>query len=53
LTKTGKVSRARQKRYNGRTKGKDTASDALAAIDKTASGVVDKQTKAAIRKFFG
>jgi hypothetical protein len=53
LTKTGKVSRARQKRYNGRTQGKQTASDALAAIDKKAPGVVDKQTKAAIRKFFG
>ena len=53
LTKTGKVSRARQKRWNGRTQGKGTASDALAAIDKKASGVVDKQTKAALRKFFG
>ena len=52
LTKTGKVSKARQKRYNGRTKGKATASDALDAIDKKAPGVVDRQTKAAIRKFF-
>lgn len=53
LTKTGRVSRARQKRWNGRTAGKGTASDALAAIDKKASGVVDKQTKAALRRFFG
>ena len=53
LTKTGKVSKARQKRYNGRTEGKQTASEALEAIDKKASGVVDKQTKAALRKFFG
>ena len=53
LTKTGRVSKARQKRYNGRTQGKGTATDALAAIDKKASSVVEKQTKAAIRKFFG
>jgi hypothetical protein len=53
LTKTGRVSKARQKRYNGRTQGKNTASDALGAIDEKASGVVDKQTKAALRKFFG
>jgi hypothetical protein len=52
LTKTGRVSKARQKRWNGRTKGKGTATDALAAIDKKASSVVDKQTKAALRKFF-
>jgi hypothetical protein len=52
LTKTGKVSKAKQKRYNGRTKGKNTASEALAAIDKKASGVVDKQVQAALRKFF-
>jgi hypothetical protein len=53
LTKTGKVSKARQKRWNGRTQGKQTASDELATIDKKVTGVVDKQTKAALRKFFG
>ena len=52
LTKTGKVSKARQKRWNGRTQGKGTATDALAAIDKKVPGVVDKQIGRAVRKFF-
>jgi hypothetical protein len=52
LTKTGKVSKARQKRWNGKTQPENTASEALEAIDKKATGVVDKQTKAALRKFF-
>jgi hypothetical protein len=52
LTRTGRVSKARQKRWNGRTAGKQTASDALKAIDGKVSGVVDKQVKSAIRKFF-
>ncbi len=52
LTKTGKVSRARVKRYNGRTDGKQTASDALEAIDKELPGVVDRQVGKAIRQFF-
>jgi hypothetical protein len=52
LTPTGRVSKRRKKRNNGRTKGKGTASDALAAIDKKAPGVVDEQVGKAIRKFF-
>lgn len=52
LTQTGRVSKARQKRWNGRTKGKGTATDALAAIDKKVPGVVDKQIGRAVRKFF-
>jgi hypothetical protein len=52
LTPTGRVSKRRKKRNNGRTKGKGTASDALAAIDKKAPGVVDEQVGKAIRRFF-
>ena len=33
LTKTGKVSKARQKRYNGQTVGKGTATDVTAKVD--------------------
>lgn len=51
-TKTGRISRARVRRYNGRTQPKFTATEALARIDKDAPGVVDKQVKAAVRKFF-
>ena len=53
LTRTGRVSRARRKRWNGQTQGKGTATDALAAIDKKVPGVVDKQIGRAVRKFFG
>lgn len=52
LTKTGKVSRARQKRYNGRTDGKQTASDALEAIDKELPGLVNREVNKAVRQFF-
>ena len=52
LTRTGKVSRARRKRYNGQTKGKGTADSAIAAIDRMAPGVVDAQVVKAIRKTF-
>lgn len=53
LTKTGKVSRARRKRYNGQTKGKGTADNARAAIERKAPGVVDVHVGKAIRKSFG
>ena len=52
LTKTGRVSRARRKRWNGQTQGKGTADDARAAIEKKAPGVVDVQVGRAIRKAF-
>lgn len=46
LTKTGKVSKARQKRYNGRTQGKGTATRATDRIDsmvgKASRELVDK-----------
>jgi hypothetical protein len=52
LTKTGKVSKAKQRRYNGRTKGKGTASSALAKIEPMVPVVVDVEVTKAIRKFF-
>ena len=52
LTKTGRVSRARRKRWNGQTKGKGTADTARAAIEKKAPRVVDVQVGRAIRKAF-
>jgi hypothetical protein len=46
LTKTGKVSKARQKRYNGRTQGKGTATRTTDRIDsmvgKASRELVDK-----------
>lgn len=52
LTKTGKVSKAKTKRWNGRTTGKNTASDAMSAIDKEIPKIVDKEVTAAVKKFF-
>jgi hypothetical protein len=52
LTKTGKVSKAKQKRWNGRTQGKGTASAATAAIDKMTPQLADDAVKRAIRKAF-
>jgi hypothetical protein len=52
LTKTGKVSKAKGKRYNGRTRGRDTASDALVAIAREMPKLAEKSVTAAIRKFF-
>jgi len=52
LTKTGRVSRARAKRWNGRTEGKGTASDALAMIDREIPQLVDAEVTKAVRKFF-
>jgi hypothetical protein len=52
LTKTGKVSKARTKRYNGKTDPKNTASDALELIDRQIPRVVEAEVVAAIRKFF-
>lgn len=52
LTRTGRVSRARRKRWNGQTQGKGTADDARAAIDSKAPDVVEVQVGKAVRKFF-
>lgn len=52
LTKTGRVSRARVKRWNGRTAGKGTASDALKAIDRMVPTKVDGHVSTSIRRFF-
>ena len=52
LTKTGKVSKAKAKRWNGRTSGKSTASDALDLIDREIPKVVEREVTKAVRKFF-
>lgn len=52
LTKTGRVSKAKTKRWNGRTDGKDTASDALKDIDRRIPKVVEAEVLKAVRKFF-
>lgn len=52
LTKKGKVSRAKTKRYNGRTAGKQTATTALKAIDAALPRLVDRQVGKAVRQFF-
>jgi hypothetical protein len=54
-TKSGNVRKVRARgarRYNGRTQGKQTASDALALIDKRLPKLVDSQIGRAIRKVF-
>ncbi len=52
LTKTGRVSKARVKRYNGRTEGKQTATKALDAIDRELPKVAERQVNDAVRRFF-
>ncbi len=52
LTKTGKVSKAKQRRYNGRTEGKQTASDALARIEPMVPKVAEVEVGKTIRQFF-
>jgi hypothetical protein len=42
----------KRKRYNGRTKGKNTATDALQAIEREAPKVADKQVSDAVRRLF-
>ena len=54
-TKSGGVRKTRARggrRWNGRTQGKGTASDALAAIDKRLPKIVETQVGRAIRKIF-
>jgi hypothetical protein len=52
LTRTGRVSRARQKRYNGRTRGKNTATDAVREMDRELPKVADKAVLGVVRKRF-
>lgn len=52
LTKTGRVSKAKTKRWNGKTQPKNTASDALGTIERDTPKVVDAEVSKAIRKFF-
>jgi hypothetical protein len=52
LTKGGKVSKAKGKRWNGRTKGKGTATDALKAIDPMVMKKTNKHVETSIAKFF-
>lgn len=52
LTKTGRVSKARQKRWNGITQGKGTATRVTTRIAAEVPKVVDAEVGKAIRKFF-
>ncbi len=52
LTRTGRVSKARQRRYNGRTQGKHTASDAVKVMEKELPKIADKAVTKVIRKRF-
>ena len=52
LTKTGRVSKAKAKRWNGKTEPKNTATEALEAIEREMPKVVDAEVSKAIRKFF-
>jgi hypothetical protein len=52
LTPTGRNRRARARRWNGQTRGKSTASDALAAIEPKVPKIVDRRIGRAIRKSF-
>ena len=52
LTKTGRVSRARQKRWNGRTEGKGTASTAGARMESELPDIAEDGIRKIIRKHF-
>jgi hypothetical protein len=52
LTKTGRVSRARRRRYNGVTQGKKTATRAVNEMDVKLPKIADKRIKAITRKRF-
>ena len=52
LTQTGRVSKRRTKRWNGRTAGKNTATDALVMIDKKVPKIVETAIGRAIAKTF-
>jgi hypothetical protein len=52
LTKTGRVSKAKAKRWNGKTEPKNTATEALELIEREMPQVVDAEVNKAIRRFF-
>jgi hypothetical protein len=52
LTKTGKVRSRKAKRWNGTTKGKNTATSTLKMIDKLLPRVVEQLMKQQIRRIF-
>lgn len=52
LTRTGRVSRARQRRYNGATAGKGTASDAVKEMEAKLPKIADKGVRLVTRKRF-
>ena len=52
LTPTGRRRKAKARRWNGQTQGKQTASDALAAIEPKVPKLVDSHVGRAIRKTF-
>jgi hypothetical protein len=52
LTPTGRRRKAKARRWNGQTQGKNTASDALAAIEPKVPKLVDSHVGRAIRKTF-
>jgi hypothetical protein len=52
ILKSGKASKAKMKKWNGRTKGKGTASKALAMIEKETPDRIDKEVKKLLKKAF-
>jgi hypothetical protein len=52
LTRTGRVSKARQRRYNGRTRGKGTATDATAEMQRRLPPIADRAVLKVARKRF-
>ena len=53
LTKKGRVSTAKQKKWNGRTQGKGTATSALAVIKDETPHRVENLVQKAMKKAFG
>jgi hypothetical protein len=52
LTPTGRTARRKKKRNNGRTVGKNTATEALALIDRAMPRVVDAELARVVRRIF-
>lgn len=52
LTRTGRISKARRRRYNGRTAGKNTAGEALAEMETKLPRIADKAVLVVTRKRF-
>jgi len=52
LTRTGKISKARRRRYNGRTSGKNTASEAVTQMEQQLPAIADKGVLLVTRKRF-